>query len=81
MLCYSGKPTATTQYAIFAGDILTDNHARADVIHDACWQCEWLSEIAALDIRIEPTDISRRQEAVVPNPGTDERVDQSVVVG
>ena len=44
-----------------AGDILTDNHAMADVIRDACRQCEWVSERTALDIRIEPTDISRRQ--------------------
>ena len=81
MLCYSGKAERDNAIRHLAGDILTDNHARADVIRDACWQCEWVSEIAALDIRIEPTDISRRQEAVVPNPGTDERVDQSVVVG
>ena len=61
MLCYSGKADRDNAIRYLAGDILTDNHVMADVIRDACWQCEWVCESAALDIRIEPTDISRRQ--------------------
>ena len=37
MLCYSETPAATTQYVIFPGDVLADNHVKADVIRDDCW--------------------------------------------
>lgn len=52
MLSHSIKANRHNAIRHRAGDILTDNHAMADVIRDDCWQRELVSESAALGIRI-----------------------------
>ena len=64
MQCSSGTTNRDNAIRHRTCDILTDNHAIADAIREACWRREWVCESAALDTH-RPTVISPRQQALV----------------